>query len=421
MVLEIRLSNFFSIKEEVILDLRAGNIQTKNAKELQCNLFTHNDENILKTVAIYGANASGKSNIIKAIRFCCRMIFNSHTHNENILFNFQPFKFDGYQNKPSKFFIRFVSNETEYEYSYSLTRTEIITEELYHYPNNRKAKVFTRDESIDGKKRNKYSFSNVIKRPFDVAENTSVKTLFISRASQMDRGIGKELFNYFNEKFILGYTDYNSLSLEHNLIANKNFLLKALQIADSDIVDISYRKEKVKLKSLKFIFGSESDSVSNEDTENEILKIETYHKSEPKVAFDFNTEESDGTKKLFICLLSILDIVRNNKTLLIDELETSLHSKLVEFIINLFHASDRAQLIFTTHNTNLLDMKKLRRDQIFFVNKQQDGASDLYSLFDYKDFRENMDAEKGYLQGRFDAIPFIDETKSSLKSILDGE
>ncbi|MEP1095129.1 MAG: ATP-binding protein [Cyclobacteriaceae bacterium] len=421
MILEIRLSNFFSIKEEVILDLRAGNIQTKQAKELKDHFFTHEKDNILKSVAIYGANASGKSNVIKAIRFCCRMIFQSHLHNENSIFNFLPFKFDGFESKPSLFFIRFVSNNVEFEYSYSLTRKEIITEELYHYPRGRRAKIFARDERIPGEKKDKYSFSNTIKRPLDVAENTSTKTLFISRASQMDRVIGKELFNYFNEQFILGYTGFNSHSLEHNLIKNKEFLLKALQIADSDIVDISYTKEKIKLKSFQVSFNSENSPISNEESEGEVLKIVTYHKASPNIAFDFDTEESEGTKKLFVILLSILDIVKQNKTLLIDEIETSLHSNLVEFIVNLFNASEKAQLIFTTHNTNLLNLRKIRRDQVFFVNKLEDGSSDLYSLFDYKDFRENMDAEKGYLQGRFDAIPFIDETQSSLKTILDGE
>ncbi len=421
MILEIRLSNFFSIKEEVILDLRAGNIQTKQAKELKDHFFTHEKDNILKSVAIYGANASGKSNVIKAIRFCCRMIFQSHLNNENSIFNFLPFKFDGFESAPSLFFIRFVSNNVEFEYSYSLTRKEIITEELYHYPHGRRAKIFVRDERISGEKKDKYSFSNTIKRPLDVAENTSTKTLFISRASQMDRGIGKELFNYFNEQFILGYTGFNSHSLEHNLIKNKEFLLKALQIADSDIIDISYTKEKIKLKSFQVSFNSENAPISNEESEGEVLKIVTYHKASPNIAFDFDTEESEGTKKLFAILLSILDIVKKNKTLLIDEIETSLHSNIVEFIVNLFNASEKAQLIFTTHNTNLLNLRKIRRDQVFFVNKLEDGSSDLYSLFDYKDFRENMDAEKGYLQGRFDAIPFIDETQSSLKTILDGE
>jgi len=421
MVLEIRLSNFFSIKDEVVLDMRAAAIQTKQAKELSDHYFSVGKDNVLKSIAIYGANASGKSNIIKAIRFCCRMIFQSHTHNEDVSFNFQPFKFDGYQQKPSHFFIRFVLNEVEYEYAFSLTQSEIITEELYHYPNDRRAKVFTRDERIKGEKKDKYSFSNVIKRPLDVAENTSVKTLYISRASQMDREIGKDIFNYFNERFILQFLGLSVNAVEHHLNHSKDFLLKALQIADSDIVDISYRKEKVKMKSFMLNVDTGADAINNEEEEKEIIKIITFHRSAPQVAFDFDTEESHGTKKLFLSLLRILDIVRNDKTLLIDELDTHLHTKLVEFILTIFHASDRAQLIYTTHNTNLLDMKKLRKDQIYFVNKREDGSSDLYSLFDYKDFRENMDAEKGYLQGRFDAIPFIDETKSSLKTILDGE
>jgi hypothetical protein len=99
---------------------------------------------------------------------------------------------------------------------------------------------------------------------------------------------------------------------------------------------------------------------------------------------------------------------------LIDEIETSLHTKLVEYILGLFHHSQSAQLIYTTHNTYLLDTNKLRKDQIYFVNKRADGSSDLYSLFDYKDFRENMDLEKAYLQGRFDAIPYIDGALTSM-------
>ena len=187
MILEIRLSNFFSIKDEVILDLQAGKIQSQAAKLLEDNTFDFNGEKILKTIALYGANASGKSNIIKAIRFCCLMVVQSQDHNEKTLFNFLPFKFLGYSKKPSSFFIRFVSNEVEYEYSFSLTREQIITENLYFYPNGRRALIFSRDESIKGEKKDKYSFGSAIKRPLDVAENTSIKTLYISRASQLDR------------------------------------------------------------------------------------------------------------------------------------------------------------------------------------------------------------------------------------------
>ncbi len=163
MILEIRLSNFFSIKDEITLDLRAGNIKTQKAKALSNNVFEFEKNKVLKTVALYGANASGKSNIIKAIRFCNSMVFSSHQHNENAIFKFQPFKFKGYQKKPSYYFIRFVSNDIEYEYSFSLTRTEILTESLYYFPKGRKAKIFTRDESSGKTKKDKYSFGSVLK------------------------------------------------------------------------------------------------------------------------------------------------------------------------------------------------------------------------------------------------------------------
>ena len=120
MVLEIRLSNFFSIKDEVALDFRAANIKSANAKALENNLFHQGANQVLKTLVLYGANASGKSNIIQAIRFCHAMVLQSHLHNENITFNYQPFKFKGGKNKPSTYFIRFVSREIEYEYAFSL-------------------------------------------------------------------------------------------------------------------------------------------------------------------------------------------------------------------------------------------------------------------------------------------------------------
>jgi len=196
MILEIHLSNFFSIKEEIVLNLRAGISQSRKVRDLESNVFVYKDEKILKAVALYGANASGKSNIIKAIRFCCSLVTQSHLNNENVVFLFTPFKFEGYPDKASSFLIKFVIDGIEYEYSYSLTRTKILTESLYYYPNERRAKVFLRDESIKGEKKDKYSFGNGIKRPMDVAENTSDKTLYISRASQMDRELEKRYLSF---------------------------------------------------------------------------------------------------------------------------------------------------------------------------------------------------------------------------------
>lgn len=416
MVSEIRLGNFYSIKDEIVLDLKAGSIKTQKAQDLKQNVFDFEDIQLLKTVSIYGANASGKSNIIKGIRFACLMILQSHNHNENTIFNFQPFKFQGFDKKPSTFRIHFAINGIAYEYGFSLNKTEVLTEELYYYPNGRRAKVFTRDEGASKEKSEIYSFSSAIKKPLDVAENTSKKTLYLSRASQMDRGVAKEVFRHFNEVFILGYVGFNGIEVEALYAENKSALLKALQIADSDIIDLKIRNEIRPVKSLNANFAK--NTVSFEDAERSHLVISSFHKSNPKIAFDFETEESAGTKALFYFMLTLLHVVKNNKILLVDEIEMSLHTKIVEYIIELFNASDSAQLIFTTHNTNLLDLNKLRKDQIYFVNKKEDGSTDLYSLFDYKDFRDTMDVEKAYLQGRFDAIPYINDSLENLKELL---
>ncbi len=418
MVLEIHLSNFFSIKDEIVLDLMAGSLNTQKSKALKHNVIEVGKTKVLKTVVLYGANASGKSNIIKAIRFCNAMVFGSHLHNENTIFNFQPFKFKGYPQKPGTYSIRFISNQVEYEYSFSLTRTEIVTESLYYYPKGRRAKVFTRDERLGNTKKEVYSFGALIKRPMDVAENTSRKTLYISRASQMDRLVGKELFRFFHERFILGYKGFNESSIELLFNENKDLLLQALKMADSDIVEVKMKKELQKLKNFKADFNANQAIV--EDIEREHLRITTYHKSSPKIPFDFNTEESAGTIKLFFIMLTLLDIVKNDKILIIDEIEDSLHTQIIEYILELFNAGKQAQLIFSTHNTKLLNLNRLRKDQIFFVNKKEDGSTDLYSLYDYNDFRDTMDVEKAYLQGRFDAVPFIDDSIESLKSIING-
>lgn len=417
MVLEIRISNFFSIDSEVVLDLRAASINTAITKSLENNVFQLDKNAVLKVIAMYGANASGKSNIIKAIRFCNAMIYESHRHNENTLFKFSPFKLSNSKNKPSQYFIRFVSHGIEYEYAFSLTQYEIIEESLFYYPRGRIAKIFTRDERLGKSKKNKYSFGSVIKRPMDVATNTSNKTLFISRASQMDRDIGKEIFSYFNHAFILGYQGFNAPTIENLFKINKQSLLTALKIADSDIADI--KMKIIKSEGKNYSANLSDLTLSVEEVIQENLKITTYHQSKPDVPFDLS-EESAGTQKLFFIMLTIIDIVRNNKILLIDEIDESLHTDIIEYIFNLFNAGECAQLICTTHNTYFLDLKKFRKDQIYFVNKVEDGSTDLYSLYDYSDFRDTMALEKAYLQGRFDAIPFVDDSDKNLKEVING-
>ena len=379
MVLEIRLSNMFSFRDEVTLDLQAAKIQTKKARELEGNLFSVDGEQMLKSVALFGANASGKSNVIKAIRACVNMVRSSHNYNVDTRFAISPFKFEDYANKPSSFYICFLLNGVEYEYSFSFMHDEIITETLYYYPNGRKSLVFSRDESRGTEKKDIYEFKTVIKRPFDVADNTSKKTLYISRASQMDREIAQKIFLFFCNDIVLDYQVANIDSLDNLFKERKEQMLEVLRTADSDIIDFKIQNNA----------------------------ITTFHRTNPSVAFDFETEESEGTKTLFRMMVRMIGIIHEGKMLLVDEIDNSLHTQLVEFVIGMFNHSDHAQLIYTTHNTHLLNTGFQRRDQVYFVNKREDGSSDLYSLFDFKDFRDTLDMEKAYLQGRFDAIPTI--------------
>ena len=411
MLLAIELENFFSIKNKIRLDFRAGNINTTQAKMLKDNLIEWNGQKILKTIGLFGPNASGKSSIIRAIKFCCMMVLESHQHNENTRFNFQPFKFDGWQDKPSRFYIDFVCEGIEYEYEYTLTTTEILKESLYYYPNHRKTKVFERTGT-------EYTFgTKVLERPKDVALATSNKNLFLSRASSMNRELAKTVYRFFLNTFLLDLVSLSSTSIEYNFNKYKKVILKALEICDSDICDIKIRHKKV---TQPVAVGQDDQGLSLELRPVDVIDFKTYHKIDPSIQFDMERDESDGTQRLFAILNRMLDVVSNNKSLMLDEFDRQLHTLLADFLIDLVHASPQSQLLFTSHNTNLIDMDRFRKDQIVFVNKKADGATEVYSLYDFRDFRDTMDAEKGYLTGRFDAIPIVTSSASTLRQLMKG-
>ena len=408
MILKIEFENFFSIRDRVRIDFRAANINTALARELKHNVIDWKGVPVLKSVGLFGPNASGKSNILKAISFCCRMILDSHLYNEGVVFNFEPFKFEDWQEKPSRFLIDFVCDDVEYEYAFELTKTKVLSERLYHYPRDRRAKVFVR--SADGK----YSFgAGTISKPADVVLNTGDKNLFLSRASSMNREIAQKLYRYFMNQFLLGLVNVNDVVVLDGFHTYKRVILKALEICDTDITDIEVRKEQV--PSPLIVPGQGDVTFRLVD----ILKFKTFHRDNKDVMFDLDLEESNGTRKLFQILIRLLDVVRNKKGIMMDEFDMGLHTRLADFILDLIHASAGSQLLFSSHNTSLIDVKRLRRDQIVFVNKSENGATEVYSLYDFKDFRENMDAEKGYIQGRFDAVPYVDSSVDSIKQLLE--
>jgi AAA15 family ATPase/GTPase len=208
------------------------------------------------------------------------------------------------------------------------------------------------------------------------------------------------------------------LNIAQQLFAqNKELILHALSICDSDISDVNLIQEN-KHVSLTILNPQFPDFP--QDGIEIVFRFNSFHKAAPEISFDLIGEESAGTTQLFSMLFYLLDVLKNGKAFMLDEFDLSLHIKLAEFVIDLFHAGSSAQFLFTSHNTNLIDVKRFRRDQIWFTNKKEDGSTELYSLYDHKDFRENMDAEKGYLQGRFDAIPYVDNSQAALKKLLEN-
>ena len=408
MLVKIELENFFSIRDRICIDFRAGNTKTALSKKLADNVIEWNGLKLLKSIGLFGANASGKSNILKAINFCCRMVLESHQHNENSVFNYAPFKFGDYKNKPSNFLIDFICDDVEYEYSFSLLQSKIISESLFHYPNDRRARVFEREGS-------EYKFAeSVLARPNDVALNTSDKNLFLSRASSMNRELAQKLYRYFLSTFMLGLIPLQDMNVESYFDANKPLILAALQQCDSDICDI---EKKIETVAMPMPVPGNPFGAPGRVMNREFVRFVTYHKISPNVPFDID-EESGGTKRLFSILLRMIDVVKNKKSVMLDEFDTSLHASISEFLLDLIHASSQSQLLFSSHNLSLINMNRFRKDQIVFVTKNETGATEVQSLYDYKDFRENMDAEKAYRQGRFDAIPIVTSTVESLKRML---
>ena len=227
----------------------------------------------------------------------------------------------------------------------------------------------------------------------------------------MNREIAQKLYRYFMNQFLLGLVNVNEMMVLDSFNTYKKVILKALEICDTDITDIEARKEQIYVPAA--VLGQVEVKLVD------VLKFKTFHRNQKDVMFDMDMEESDGTRKLFQILIRLLDVVKNKKSIMMDEFDMGLHTRLADFILDLIHASESSQLLFTSHNTNLIDVKRLRRDQIVFVNKSEQGATEVYSLYDFKDFRENMDAEKGYIQGRFDAVPYVDSSVSSIKQLLE--
>lgn len=409
MLLKFSIENYLSIKEKIVLDMEA----TSDKENLE-NLIEKNNSKYLKSVVLYGANASGKSNVLSAFNIIVQFLVNSNNMQPGMKIPMIPFKFDSeYVDKPSSFEFEILVNDIKYRYGFKADTNRVYEEYLYYSPNGRESKIFERRNV------NEYYFTSEEKELKDIENKNLENKLFLATATTWNYDKTKPVYDFFTNNTTLLF-DYRMLEpVAFDLYSNdlnnslKEFSLKILNEADMNI-------SKYEVKSLKMtdeqLLGLPPEIRERIPKDTKGYNITTSHKItddngvEKEVSLDFS-EESLGTQNLFILNPFLMDVLQNGKVLIIDELDKSLHPFIVKYIVELFNSEEynknNAQLIFTTHDINLLNLNILRRDQIWFTEKDyKKGSTDLYSLSDFS-VRKTENVQKGYLNGRYGAIPYI--------------
>ncbi|WP_129409639.1 AAA family ATPase [Marinitoga lauensis] len=382
MLIDFNFYNFKSFADETEFSMIADDKEAKNS-------FNAEKFKLLKTAAIYGPNAGGKSNVFKAFKFYIDLILKSAKFEPTFEIPDERFKLNKrFLNEPTIFECRFIIDNVYYRYGFSIKEGIIESEWLYYRPKGREARIFERD----GQKFTRGRFNE----GKGVEEKTKENTLFLSSLAQWNSQTAIKIMKFFqNVNFIS--TDFPlliALDFIEKGIINKEEFLNMLKNADMGISDFKTKKIEIKIGEEVPLSINDMGIISTKNKKIYSNKIITYHPFFDEnnnflenIEFDFLKEESEGTKKYFGILGPILATLKNGSILFIDELDTRIHPLLLKTIIELFHSEKNkknAQLIFTTHNTLILNSELFSRDQIWFVSKDKYGKSELYSLLEIK-------------------------------------
>lgn len=390
MLVQFMVKNVLSFKEETILDMTAIHAY----KEHESNLIDIGiKEKFLRVASIYGANASGKSNLVVAMEIFQHIIMESFNNVEDesdkaISKYYAPYLFEDVIGN-SEFQIVVIIGESEYRYGFEYNRKHIVMEWLY-----RKNLQTNRTTTIFERTRDSIHFGASVRKECDlykeqIPEETLVLSMFNKLKLKTD--IFREVFEGVSSTVVVA-SDFGG---------NENFL----KIFLPKIID----KEKDKLLQFLTAIDTGIRDVNYDDSEKEI-RFETIHRGENGKDYSLDLyKESEGTIKSIMLYMSSQAAIHTNRSLFVDELNIKLHPLLLKFIIDLFYDNDScAQLLYTTHDTTLLDKKFFRRDQIWFVQKDEYGCSELVALSDYK-VRSDASFEKDYLAGVYGGIPLLQE------------
>ena len=406
MLIRFSFKNFKSFKDENLLDMEATSL-----KEHEYNIVKTDNVNLLKVAAIYGANASGKTNVLQAFDYMKNRILvsddskaNSPIDEENI-YSFM------INNEPISLEVEILArNNKIYKYGFEVSKDIIISEWLYEKRINKFYEIFERNN-------NNVQIMKVKNKLFDLG-NIDDRSLFLKSFRAIDKS--NEDFNSVYEWFMnsnyldLGnprFEDFINNRISFKILSDENYkeeLLRFIKTFDSGIEGIK----------------TTPDSIEEVQNNNRVIKIELIHRGEDNKLKALPLDlESNGTRKMFHLFDFFMDALKNGMVLFIDELDAKLHPLLTRYIINLFHNSEtnvgNGQLIYSTHDTVNLNKDTFRRDEIWFTEKNRDGVSEIYALSDYileneenktgKKVRNDATYNKDYLTGRYGAIPVLEE------------
>ena len=379
---------------------------------------------LLKCAAIFGANASGKSNFVKAIRFVEYMVLSSSKVEPNGKINVQPFRLNSScAHQDSGFEIEFIERDIRFQFGFTINAQRITSEWLVAYYTSRPTELYKRCfDAQEG--RDKYTFGRSLeggRLRKDWAGQTGPKTLYLSRVVQASSDEYKQLkipFEWFATRLSVEPRVERS-NLESSFStqyceseSRKHQVIEFLNSLDIPISDVLIEEKSMASEEVLSIFNEDFvDRLSEQyglDNSLRIREPRFVHKDSDGNQVEFlPADESDGTLNLFAFAAKWLEVMKNDFVLVVDELDSSLHPLAVwELIRKLSESHSRAQLIFTTHDVTILRSKFLRRDQVYFVSTNSARASSMYSLQDFKG-REEDAFEDRYLQGRYGATPVI--------------
>lgn len=420
MLVDVEVANFRSFRDSARFTLES----IPAYKERADNTFSMSRYRLLKGAAIYGPNAGGKSNFVQAIAFATSFIKNSATRSVGTPIPVVPFKLDTEtESAPSRFQFTLLDDNVRYRYGFCVDGQTVRSEWLYMTDlaksRARENVIFLREEAGIDARSSITDTKALISRTRDDA-------LFLSVAAQWNEPLATRVISRLGRIYVLfglqdqRYQPYSAKMAQKGETARAKLLLDACRNADLGIENIRVEERKLDAETvarLMPLIESQANITSPGDTKwiEQRVFLEHPKYSQGKVvgtvAFDLEKDASEGTRKYFRMMGPIIDTLENGFTLVVDELEAKLHPLLTRSIVRLFQSPQsnpkNAQIVFCTHDTNLLTYAGLRRDQIWFVEKSPEGASMVYPLSDFKGVRKVSSTESDYIKGRFGAIPFL--------------